>query len=987
MWKVIKSPGMLRAFSQRHLSNQLKQRHKLDVQDFKEGSEIEGFIVKQVEEIPEFNITLMRLKHERTGCEHLHLARDDPNNVFSVGFRTTPTDSTGVPHILEHSVLCGSKKYPCRDPFFKMLNRSMATFMNAMTAPDCTFYPFSTQNRTDYMNLMSVYMDAVYRPLLRETDFRQEGWRLEHENVEDSKSPIILKGVVYNEMKGVFSDNRYVFHEALQNNLMPSHTYGVVSGGHPLDIPNLTYENFKAFHHKYYHPSNCSIYSYGNFPLADTLGFINSEYLAKYPDVTDYSKGSEVPPEPRWKSEIRKHVTCRPDPMAPDPAKQSTITVATLCNDIREIQETFEMQVLGELLVGGPNSSFYKTLVEPNIGAGYSPVTGYDPSTRDTVFAVGLSAVNPADFDRIVDIYHSTLKKVIEEGFEEDNINGILHNIELNTKHQSASFGLNLLFHLISIWNHNGDIGKAMQVNSKVEVFKKKMASNPRYLQDLVKRQLLDTNHRLVITMSPDEKYIEKLADKEKTILENKLKDLTPERKKEVYDFGLKLKKDQDTKQNVDVLPTLKVSDLSKDVERTSLNTVILKKVPIQLCNVPTNGVTYVRGVINTSGLPEEAKRYLPIFCSVITRMGTEKFDYKEFDKKIQLKTGGLSISSHIAGNIFDNKLYEDAIIFSSMSLNRNVKDMMSLWSEIFNEVSYKDMQRFETLVKMIADGAIQSIASSGHHYAMSKAASFTSRRSARQELQGGLEYVETMKSLSSSKDLGKVLDIIKTIGDSILNKKYLRIAVNTDSDAALGDVGNFLTSINGECTKGMEKSEERGVFKSQDFFYEMPFQVSYVGKSLPTTPYVSNDHPALRVAAKLLSSQYLLPTVREKGGAYGAGASLAPSGTFSFYSYRDPQPQNTLKTFESCKDWLASGTEYSERNIEEAKLGVFQAIDAPISPGDKGLQGFLYGVSDDILMKHRRQIMRVTKEDIQRVSKLLDSPIIGTCVIGPKSS
>ncbi|CAB0008448.1 unnamed protein product [Nesidiocoris tenuis] len=864
----------------------------------------------------------------------------------------------------------------------------MATFMNAMTAPDCTFYPFATQNRTDYMNLMSVYMDAVFKPLLRELDFRQEGWRLEHEDVKNQESPIVLKGVVYNEMKGVFSDSRSVFQEAVLNNLLPSHTYGVVSGGHPLDIPNLTYDDFKSFHRKYYHPSNCSIYSYGSFPLADTLAFLDAEYFSKYSPGAGVADNSLVPPEPRWESERRKHVSCRPDPMAPDPEKQSSVAVATLCNDIRSVQETFEMQLLSELLVGGPNSSFYKSLVEPNIGAGYAPMTGYDPSVRDTVFAVGLSAVKPSDFDRVVDIYHSTLKKVLDEGFEEDNINGILHNIELGVKNQRARFGLDLLFNLYPLINHNVDIADALQVNGKIARLKENLSSNKTYLQDLVKRNLIDTSHRLTITMSPEDTYNEQITKKEAKILSQKLDSMSPDMRKDIYSFGLKLRQDQEAKQNVDVLPTLKISDISKDVKPTLLNTIKLKKVPIQLCSVPTNGVTYVRGVINTSMLAPESRKFLSLFSSLLTKMGTDKYDFKEFDKKVQLKTGGLSVSSHIAGNIFDSNLYEDAIVFSSICLNRNVKDMMSLWEQIFTEVNFKDERRFETLVKMMADDAIQNIAPSGHHYAMAKAASFTSDRNARKEEHGGLCYVETMKQLSStsSSDLAGVLEELRTIGKTILNKKYMRVAVNSDSEDALGDVGTFLSAIDGECVAGLEKSVEKSSDRTGGTFsYEMPFQVSYVGRSLPTVPYVHNDHAALRVAAKLLSSKYLLPTVREKGGAYGAGATLGSAGTFTFYSYRDPQPANTLDTFTSCRDWLATGSAFGDQDVEEAKLGVFQAIDAPVSPGDVGMRNFFYGISDVALQKHRRQVMRVTKQDVQRVASLLESPIIGTCTIGPK--
>ncbi|KAJ9584248.1 hypothetical protein L9F63_021410 [Diploptera punctata] len=239
--------------------------------DLKEGQEVEGFVVQQISEVPEFRLFVYRLFHSDTGAQYIHIHRDDSNNAFSIGFRTTPNDSTGLPHILEHTTLCGSQSYPCRDPFFKMLNRSLATFMNAMTGPDYTMYPFATQNSQDYNNLMSVYLDAVLRPQLRESDFRQEGWRLEHEDLNDPKSPIIIKGVVFNEMKGVFSENQSLFEQQLLNNILPSHTYGFVSGGDPLVIPNLTYQDLKAFHTKYYSPGNSRIYSYGNFPLIEHL--------------------------------------------------------------------------------------------------------------------------------------------------------------------------------------------------------------------------------------------------------------------------------------------------------------------------------------------------------------------------------------------------------------------------------------------------------------------------------------------------------------------------------------------------------------------------------------------------------------------------------------------------------------------------------------------------------------------------------------------
>lgn len=943
--------------------------------------------MNKVSYVPEFNMTMVRLRHVKTGCDYLHLARDDQNNVFAVSFRTTPTDSTGLPHILEHTTLCGSQKYPCRDPFFKMLNRSMATFMNAFTGPDYTMYPFATQNRTDFSNLMSVYMDAVFHPNLRELDFRQEGWRLEHEITNDKNTPIVFKGVVFNEMKGAFSENQSIFGEALLNNILPSHTYGVISGGDPKVIPTLTYSDLKAFHKKYYHPSNCRIYSYGNFPLQETLNFVNKNYLMDWPDTQDFGKMTKVPSEPRWDSERRKSIHCRPDPFASNPKKQSSIAISTLCNDIKSPQETFVMEVLSELLVRGPNSAFYKSLVEPNIGGGFNPVTGYDSQTRDSIFSVGLSSVDQSDFDNIVEIYHKTIDKVIEEGFEENNVKAILHSIELNTKHQSTDFGLGILFALTPVWNHDGDVAKMLKVNDKVMKLKKCIADNPLYFQDLVQEMLKDNHHRLILTMSPDDGFEAKGASAENDLLTQKLASLTNLQKDNIYNQGLELARDQELKQDVNVLPTLTTSDLNDDVERVKLKGFMVHKVPTQMCLVPTNGLTYFRGVVNTNILSDEAKNVLPLFCSIVTKMGTKTHDYRQMDQQIQLKTGGVSFSTHIAENIYDTGSYEEGVLFSSFCLDRNVKAMMGIFSELFNSVNLQDQKRFETLVKITANNVIHGIADSGHLYALSTAASLISPSALRKEQFGGLTFVQTMKELSQKKNLSDCLDMMNGIADIVMKKRLIRLAVNTNPECeekVLSSLEGFLKSVPGEFKQPFELSKPDN-FKTGAFaiHHVLPFPVSYAAYCVPTVEYTHSDFPVLRVLARLLTSKYLLVKIREKGGAYGAGANVSTSGTFSFYSYRDPKPYDTFDTFNSSREWIQAGN-FTDQDVEEAKLGVFQSIDAPVPPGSKGVRNFLLGISDDELQRHREVLIRLKKEDVIRTASHLESKIQGRALIGP---
>lgn len=744
-----------------------------DISSLKEGEKLHGFKVTDIQNVPDFKITAVSLVHEITKAQYLHLYRNDSNNVFSVSFRTTPMNDTGVPHILEHTVLCGSQKYPVRDPFFKMLNRSLATFMNAMTASDFTFYPFSTQNFSDYQNLQKIYCDAVFRPNLRLFDFMQEGWRLENENLQDKNSQLVIKGVVYNEMKGAFAENERILEQKIQNLILPDHTYGYISGGDPLKIPNLTWEDLKDFHKTHYHPSNARFYSYGNFPLIPTLKFLNTEYLSKY-DYLD-PIDTKIPEQTRWEQQKFEHVACRFENMRGSLEKQNFISISLLMTQITNTYDTFLLQFLSELLIKGPNAPFYKSMIEPNFSGGFTRTTGYDTYPKESIFTVGLQALDKAHFERVVSVFDKTIDRVIDEGFDEKHIESVLHRYELSIKHESANFGMNLLFGIIPVWNHDGPVVNSLKVNQLIDRLRAEIKSDPKYLQNEVQKYFKDNKHRLVLTMSAEKDYDKKQLDQEKELIKEKTKSLTNEDKEKIYQMCQELLKEQSAQQNIEILPTLQINDISSEVEKIPKEKAKVGPVPTQINKVNSNGITYFKGVLNTSDLSPEQQMLLPLFCYVINKLGTDKLNYREFDSLSSRKTSGLSLDVHIGDSLYQLHSYESGILVSSYCLDKNLDDMFDLWGQIFKISQLKDVDRFEMLVKLYMTDLTQGLADSGHLYAMQAAAGLVCGNDYQRDLLNGLQHISYMKRLVDTASYKAMLVEIVNIAKAVFDKNKLR--------------------------------------------------------------------------------------------------------------------------------------------------------------------------------------------------------------------
>ncbi|XP_026474667.1 presequence protease, mitochondrial-like [Ctenocephalides felis] len=968
-------------------------KQELDTDDIRVGSVYHGFKCEDIQKVPEFNLTAYRLVHEKTRTEYLHINRPDPNNVFSINFRTTPFDSTGLPHILEHTVLCGSKKYPVRDPFFNMLNRSISNFMNAMTGPDFTFYPFSTVNEVDYRNLQAIYMDAVFHPNLSHLDFLQEGWRLEQKNLDDKKSDYSIKGVVYNEMKGVFADNSAIFSQTFLNTILPDHTYRYVSGGHPLQIPKLTHTDLVNFHHKYYHPSNAKIYSYGNFSLTKSLAFVD-DYVSKF-DPVDASY-SIIPNQKRWTSPQSHHVTCRYDNMGAPFEKQNQIAIGYLMSDITNIYETFLLQFITELMIVGPNSYFYKSLIEPNISGGYNGTTGYESQLRDTMFVIGLQNIAKEDFDKFDKIYNETIDEVIAKGFDANHIKSVLHRIELNIKHQSTKFGLNLLFGLVPLWNHNGNIMMSLQMNNLVKSLKENL-KDPTYLQKRVENYFKNNNHKLTLTMTPDTDYEKKLIEAEHELLLSKVNVLSEEDKNRIYEENKQLEVLQKTKANVDMLPCLKLNDIPLEVKRSDIKVKEIRGVPFNICHAATNGIVYFRSILSASHLNHSETMLLPLFNSMLTKFGTQNHDFRSFDQLVNMKTSGLSVSTHLSENLNDFNKYELGLILSSFCLNDNSKDMMYLWNEIFDGPLFNDESRLTMLLENYLSNLSVGIAQSGHLYAIMCSSGLLQESSALKESLSGLQHIDFMKKYVANNKPSEILQTFKEMATKLLTRDRMRCSLNIDfkNDSQIFEHAKCFLE-NTRCTEdknmshvwNSSKVSSEPLVKCKHNVLNIP--VNFCAKSISAVPYTDPDYPKLQVLAKFLSSKYLHHIVREQNGAYGSGLKVSADGIMNFYSYRDPNSRKTLDVFDESGDWFKKNANLlDDQVLFEAKLGVLQTIDAPIAEGLKGYDLFAHGVTQEIFQNHRSSILRVTKDDMMDVCVkyfTLGNRQSTKTILGPKS-
>ena len=941
--------------------------------DWQVGQQKHGFVVTGVTPLPELNLTLIELRHERLGSRMVHLACEDDNNLFGVGFRTTPDDSSGVAHILEHTVLCGSQRYPVRDPFFTMLKRSLNTFMNALTSSDWTLYPFSSQNHKDFYNLMGIYLDATFFPLLRERDFRQEGHRLEFAEAADANSALTFKGVVYNEMKGAMADPGSLLHRRLTKALFPTTTYGCNSGGEPEAILDLTHEQLVDFHRTYYHPANAYFFSYGNLPLEDHLAMIEEQALQRFEPL---AVDTAVPDEVRF-SAPQRVTEGFPIAAGESVSQRSMVQVAWLTCPLADSFENLALSLLSQLLLGNPAAPLYKALIESGLGQNLAPGTGYHDDQRETYLAAGLQGTDPEQLDAIEGLVLKTLQQAAETGFSAEQIEAAIHQLELSHREvvgDQYPYALLLLMRMFGPWLHNDDPVSPLLLDANLTRLRQELAAGP-FFQNLICSQLLDNPHRVTLLLQPDDQLQEQQEEALNKRLQDRSAQLSEADRQELVRLAKELQQAQEDEEDLSCLPTLELSDVPATERTVSCQEEQLVGCPLYRFPQPTNGIGYFTTSLVMSDLPADLVPLVPLFGTLLPKIGAAGHSYLQMAERISASTGGIQACGTV---ICDPNSLEDfqlAFEVRSKALLRNQQAMFEILADLFTSPDFSDLQRLHTVINQLSVSLENGVPGSGHSYAARSAGAALSSCGRLREEWGGLHLVRAVKKLAAQQpeQLAEFAGNMQRLAKLVLCRSRLRCSVTAEQQAfAAIDVPlqAFLASIpTGDDPTG--KPAELAIGEAA-VGWAAAVPVSYVARVFPTVPLIHDDAAGLLVLAKLLRACYLHREVREKGGAYGGMATYdAQLGLFSMLSYRDPHLLRTLQVYRDATEWAAAGS-FSDEDIREAILAVFGNLDRPVSPAGKGQRGFGYrlqGLSAASRQALRQGILAVDRATLKRLA------------------
>lgn len=892
-------------------------------------------------------------------------------------------------------------RYPVRDPFFKMLPRSLQNFMNAFTSSDYTMYPFATTNPQDFKNLMGVYLDATLHPLLKQADFVQEGWRIGPQNPaaattdEDGKD-LVFKGVVYNEMKGQMSDATYLFYIRFMEHIYPSLNN---SGGDPAKMTDLTYDQLRSFHQAHYHPSNSKIVTYGDQPVEDHLQMLGPQ-LDRFGQV-DIDRDIKLPiglAEGPVQATLKGPI----DPLTPIDLQHKT-SLTWLMGDTTNISESFALQIATSLLMDGYGSPLYRALIESGLGTDFTPNTGYDTSGARGVFSVGLNGVTEDNVPKVHQAIKQTLEEVTKKGLEHQKVDGMLHQLELGLKHKTARFGFNLVQRLKPGWFNGIDPFDALAWKSIVDHFKSEYAKGG-YLEGLLK-QYLSSENNFTFTMVPSETYGSDLAAEEARRLEDKIADTVAEYSsaaeahEQLRERELELLDEQNAGQTepLDTLPTLHVSDIPRQQKTVDLrDSRIQKDTKVQWREAATNGITYFRALSLFRDLPDELRMLVPLFCDSLMRIGTKQKSMEELEDLMKLKTGGINFGYHAMTSPLDLLKAEEGFSISGHAFDNNVPAMYELIQTLLLETDFdspKAHKMIRQLLQTSASGAVDNIASSGHSFARHYAAAGLTPQGKMVEQTAGLTQIQLITSLASAEDnldamneLTNKLKALQSIVVSNLSQRS-RVALTCGLDASTSNEKALQKFLSTASSTTFTQPDLSAINRGQAFmsaaqtFFDFPYQVSYTAVALRTEPYTNPTSAPFAILAQLLTHKHLHHEIREKGGAYGGGAFSAGNyGLFGMYSYRDPNPENTLRIMRDAGRW-ARQRHWTDRELEEAKLSVFQSVDAPISVNAEGSTRFLSGIDSDMEQRRREWLLDVDQKQVLEAAEKLEAGLVNASV------
>lgn len=654
------------------------------------------------------------LSHPKTGARHIHIACPEDNHTFGVLFPTVPQDSTGVAHILEHVVLAGSEHFPVRDPFFSMIPRSLKTFMNAMTSSDWTMYPFSSRNEKDFFNLLSVYLDAAFFPLISHEAFKQEGHRLEFENPEDPGSGLRFKGVVFNEMKGTMATPGSVMHQGIGTALFPDLTYEHNSGGDPRHIPDLTWEQLKNFHAEHYHPSNSYFFTYGSLPLEKILGEIEARTLSRFDKIeVDVSI-----PDVQRISEPRTEKLSYPLSSAEDPSRKHQALVAWVTNHVFDSFETLTLHVIQETLLGNPAAPLYRALIGSGLGDALADGTGYHTEFRQAVFGAGLQGIGPGDGRRVEKIVLDTLSEQVAKGLDPEGVEAAIHQLEFEAREVSNRgypFSLKVYFELSGAYIYGGDPYRSLQFEQDLSALREALGRG-RFLEEKIEQWFLNNGHRALLLLAPDQELEARQTQAELKRLAEIEARLSQDDRLRIVEDARRLRQLQEQKEDLSVLPTLELSDVPMKFERIPAKDRRIAGTQAGFYPQPTNGITYVDWRADFSRLPDHLIDRLALFAYAVPKMGAAGDDYLAMAQRISSYTGGIFSSAGVRPVAGEDSLLKNWTI-SGKSLARNHTNFVSILRDLLTAIQF-DAERLHELIAELKAHKEAAVVGSGTTYA-----------------------------------------------------------------------------------------------------------------------------------------------------------------------------------------------------------------------------------------------------------------------------
>ncbi len=924
------------------------------------GATLGRYRVEERHNLPEMQGTLLILRHEN-GARHAHVQRADDNLAFGVTFPTVPQDSSGAAHILEHNVLMGSQKYPVADPFFTMIPRSLSTFMNAMTAADWTTYPFSTRNRTDFFNLLSVYLDATFFPLLRRESFLQDGWRLEHEVPDDPTTPLKLGGVVYNEMKGAMATPGSVLYRAFGKALYPDLTYANNSGGTPADIPTLSYEDMKAFHAAHYHPSNAYFYSYGNMPLEDVLDVIEREVMSRFDAQTlDVS----IPDQPDFAAPRREEAVYA----GSDLERGSQVAVGWKLGLSSDPRENLRWSVLADVLLGNPAAPLTQPLIDAGLGTALADVSGYHDNYREGAFAAGLKGLPLGQTDAVEDLVLETLRRIAAEGLDPELIASSLHGFELQSREVSNAgfpYGLGVMFRLVGGWMQGGRPLDALCLESELERLRADLAAGPVFEPML--QALLDNPHRVTLTLTPDPDLAARTVAAEAEQVQRMADALDSEARARILADSRLLAGAQAQEPDESVLPSLGLGDVTRTLPRPDYHEERAGGALLGRISQPTGGLTYLDVQARLPELTRAELEALPLYAAALPKSGAGERDYLAVARRTEAVTGGVHAGVAVGADPEDLNAVRLALTLGGKALARNGAPLTDLLTDLLAAPQFTPA-RLRQILEQRYIALKNSVVGSGNAYAESLAAAQVSPAGALQETLSGLSSLERLGALLAGESLGGLLDTFAALTARLPQSQGLLALTATPEDVKL-DVSRLGTVFTGE---GHAARPAAPLASRQPQACVTDSPVNFNAVAWQTVPFAHPDSPALLVLTRLLRSEYLLSEIREKGGAYGAGAGLdTRTGIFTMSSYRDPELVRTFEVFARVPEFLGSG-KLRASHLTEAILGASKTLDPLTSPDTVGRMRFFgdqSGFSVEAKEDYLARLLEVTLDDVKRVA------------------